>query len=660
MARRARRAQRDDLLPLVLALRRRRLERSGGRAFRAVLLAVILLAVAAAASAAVTAARVVRVALTDCTLAGRQPKTLPLTSRLYASTGHYLGAIRAPVYRLPVPYSSISKWLRRATVATEDRTFWTNDGLNYGSIVRAAVADLAAGKAVQGASTITQQLVRNMYLDDTKTLARKQEEACLALKLTKRWSKRRILTAYLDRVPYGNRALGVEAAAETYFGVPASRLGPAQAALIAGLPQAPTAYDPLAHPTAALERRNEVLHAMRATHALSPARYRRAIQRPLGLHPGDMFTRRLDPNFFSYVTAQLDAALGGEKAVRRDGLRVYTTLQPQAQNVAIRAMAHTLDRRGDPAAALVSLDPNTGAIRTLASSWHGHELQFDLPADGARQTGSAFKTFVLTAAVWWRHADPNRTWYDSAPFTYHGWSPHTYENRFFGPETLTKATLLSDNVVYAKLTLDLGPRNVARVAHYMGIHSPLQVVPSIGLGSNSVTPLMLDSAYATLASGGVWHQPYAIQKVVLSNGQVDPVFARPQPVRVLPKGVAWTVTQVLEANVAGGTGVAAQIPGRHVAGKTGTTTNWTDAWFAGYTPRRATVTWVGYPLHPRSMSDVHGIQVQGATFPTEIWHAYMATVLGHIRPLTFPRGPWKLQPYHGPRSMRGPHGRGKG
>lgn len=314
---------------------------------------------------------------------------------------------------------------------------------------------------------------------------------------------------------------------------------------------------------------------------------------------------------------------------------------------------------GDPASALVSIDFHSGAIRALASSWQGHELQFDLPADGARKIGSAFKPFVLADAVWLHRADPNTTWYDSSKFTFQPtpqskpWTPRTYENRSFGPETLLKATLLSDNVVYAKLTLDVGPGSVAHVAHLMGITSPLQVIPSIGLGSNSVTPLTLASAYATVASGGVCHAPYAVRKVVFADGEVDRGHWGSHDVhRVLPPGVAWTVTKVLEANVREGTGVAAQLPGRHAAGKTGTTTSWTDAWFAGYVPSLTTVTWVGYPRHPRSMSDVHGIQVQGGTFPAQIWHGYMAQVLRRSPVGMFHAGAWWMKPYRGPRSMK--------
>jgi penicillin-binding protein 1A len=656
--RRPRQRKENDLL-LLLAARRLRRERertSGGSALRVVVIAVLLLGFATIVGAAVGAGKAVQAALDDCSLTSQVGKPLPTTSLVYARNGYFLGAIPAPIHRQPVGWDAISPWIPKATVAAEDRTFWTNDGLDYASIARAALADLSAGRAAQGASTITQQLVRNLYLDDDKTFARKRLEACLALKLTRHWSKREILTTYLNRIPYGHHALGIGAAARTYFGVSAARLGPDQAAFLAGLPQAPSAYDPFTHREAALARRNEVLRGMRRDGALSAREYRRLVRRPLGLHPGHRYSVQRMPNFFSYVEAQLVHSYG-RKDVREGGLRVFTTVDPRAQRLALNAMRGTLGRPGDPASALVSIDPHSGAIRALASSWHGHELQFDLPADGARQTGSAFKPFVLTDAVWLQHADPSKTWYSSSRFTFQPtreskpWTPRTYENRYFGPETLLKATLLSDNVVYAKLTLDLGPTSVARVAHLMGITSPLKPVPSIGLGANSVTPLVLASAYATLASGGVYHPPYAIRKVA-SPGGVNR-FA-PHAYRVLPPGVAWAVTKVLEANVREGTGVAARIPGRHVAGKTGTTTSWTDAWFAGYTPRLTTVTWVGYPLRTRSMADVHGIQVQGGSFPAQIWHDYMARALGRVRPASFAHASWPMAAYHGPRSMQHP------
>ena len=661
--RRPRQRKENDLL-LLLAARRLRRERertSGGSALRVVVIAVLLLGSAVLVGAAVGAGKAVQAALDDCSLSKQVGKALPTTSLVYARSGYLLGAIPAPVHRQPVEYGAISPWIPKATVAAEDRTFWTNDGLDYTSIARAALADArACGRAVQGASTITQQLVRNLYLNDNKTLKRKITEACLSLKLTQKWSKSKILEAYLNRIPYGHRAVGIEAAARTYFGVHAERLGPAEAALLAGLPQAPSRYDPFVHPDAALKRRNTVLRAMRATGALTATQLRNAIAHPLGLHPGYVYTIRRDPQFFSYVEAQLIDAYGA-KRVKQGGLRVYTTLDRHSQALAKKAIKRNLDRKTDPASAVVSINPWNGAIKAMASLVHGHQLQFNLAAQGARQTGSAFKPFVLIDAIWKKHADPNQTVYVSAPFTYQPspaakpWSPHTYENTFFGAETLAKGMILSDNVVYAKLTLDVGPAAVAHVAHLLGIKSHLQVVPSIGLGSNSVTPLYMASAYATIAAEGIYRKPYAIRKVVLPDGRADTShhWGAGKGKRVIPKGVAYTLTQVLEQNVKHGTGISAQIPGRVVAGKTGTTSNWTDAWFCGYTPRRATVVWVGYPHKAVPMRSVHGIHVQGASFPASIWHDFMVPALEGKKPIDFEHAGWNMWKWEGPHGAGG-------
>ena len=654
-------SRRDDILPLLAAARLRRRGGGGGRPKWPFVLVFLVLAIALLGGALVAGAATARhVVLASCSLDGRKARTEPQTSFVYASNGLYLGAVHAQVYRTAIAYKDMSPWVRRATVAAEDHTFWTNNGVDYQGIARAALKDLSAGKKVEGASTITQQLVRNMYLNDNKTFTRKEKEACLSIKLTRKWSKRRILAAYRNRVPYGHRAEGIEAASETYFGVHANRLGPAEAALLAGLPQAPSAYDPFVHPQAALQRRNEVLKNMAKLGTISRVEYRKAIKRPLGLHPGHIYTTRRNPNFFNYVRSQL-VSVYGEQRVKNGGLKVYTTLDPREQRLARKAIKTTLYHKHDPASALVSIDPRSGAIRAIVSLYHGHVLDFNLATQGKRQTGSAFKTFVLADAVL-HHADPYHTWYDSSPFVYQPtpqskpWAPHTYENKFFGPETLDKATVLSDNVVFAKLTLDLGPKSVRSMAYRLGIKSHLQAVPSIGLGSNSVTPLELASAYATIADGGLYRRPFAVAKVVLPSGKVDSYHKQwgpAKPKRRLPKGVAYTVTRVLRDNVLHGTGIATQIPGRLVAGKTGTTSHWTDAWFAGYTRRRTTVTWVGYPYKTISMANVDGIQVQGATFPAEIWHKFMAPTVAPWHPLPWIKGHWSFKPWHGSRSMSG-------
>jgi membrane peptidoglycan carboxypeptidase len=363
---------------------------------------------------------------------------------VYARNGYFLGAIAAPTHRQPVAYDAMSPWIRKATVAAEDRTFWTNDGFDYTSIARAVLADVAAGGTVQGASTISQQLVRNLYLTDDKTFGRKRLEACLELKLTTQETKRGILTEYLNRIPYGGmhsgsrrRRIPTSAFRPRGCGPPRRHCSPACPRRRPPTTRSSTRAPRSRAGTRCCTRCAPTGRSPDPTTAGSSAGL-------LELHPGRRYWAVRMPNFFAYVDSKRVAAYG-RSAVENGGLRVYTTLDPRAQTIALNAMRNALGRRGDPAAALVCIDPHSGGIRALASSWHGHELQFDLPADAARQTGSAFKTFVLTDAVWFHRADPNRTWYDSSKFTYQPtaqskpWTPRTYEGRYFEPETLTKA-----------------------------------------------------------------------------------------------------------------------------------------------------------------------------------------------------------------------------
>ncbi|MBW3593371.1 MAG: transglycosylase domain-containing protein, partial [Actinobacteria bacterium] len=475
-----------------------------------------------------------------------------------------------------------------------------------------------------------------------KPWERKKKEACLALKLEEAWSKEQILQAYLNRVFYGNRAYVIEAAARTYFSKSARGLGPAQAALLAGLPQAPSAYNPFTRRRVAKARRNLVLDAMRAEGFLSAERHERLVARPLGLDRGTLYERQREPYFFSYVRRLLVERYG-EKRVRSGGLRVYTTVNLRFQRLARRAVARTLDRRGDPASAVVAINPANGAIRAMASVAPGRKrLQFNLAEQGRRQAGSAFKTFVLAEAIR-RGVHPERTFYRSAPFewqppgTTEPWEVTTYAHDYYGRSTLAAATLRSDNTVYARLTLDLGPESVAELADAMGIQTPLEPVASIGLGSNSVSPLEMASAYATLAAGGLHREPFAIRRVVFANGRVhgNDVWGRSKPTRVLTDGEALAVTRLLERNMHEGTGRGALI-GRPAAGKTGTTDEHTDAWFVGYTPTLATSVWVGYPRAAREMKNVHGIAVAGGTFPATIWARFMSPALARTRVVEWP------------------------
>ncbi|HZQ15655.1 MAG TPA: transglycosylase domain-containing protein [Gaiellaceae bacterium] len=639
------RPRRRDDLDFVLERRNRKRKR-GARVRRRRRTGVILGALAVAAAAVAVALGIgAGAALTaGCDLSSLRPVSIGQNSFVYAADGSLLGSIPADRNREPVTLAQMTPFLPKATVAIEDKRFYQHGGVDYLGIARAAWKDVTAGRAVQGGSTITQQLVRNLYTGQQKTLSRKLREACLAIKLADRWPKHQILDTYLNTVYYGNHAYGVEAAAQTYFSKRARQLTLAQAALLAGLPQAPSIYDPFHNPRAALERRAEVLRAMLDTGAITEAQYRFASSRKLVLHPGRVYTRIKEPYFFGYVIDELENAYGAS-TVREGGLKVYTTIDPRLQRLAVKAIRNILPYRTDPAAAIVSIEPGTGAIRAMTAVVRTAGNQFNLAAQSGRQAGSTFKTFVLASAIE-RGLDPDSTYYTSAPFTctigpwcQPAWTVHTYENTYSGTESVTRATLQSDNTVYAQLTLDVGPKYVWQMAHRLGVNlAPDKPVASIGLGSLAVSPLDMAAAYATFPAMGVYAKPMAITKVVLANGKVDTAsgWGKPKTRHALSQGVAWKVNDVLQQNAQYGTGAGSGDGIHPNAGKTGTTENHADAWFDGYTRQLSTVVWMGYPKGEIPMLDVHGYAVAGATFPVPIWHEYMAAALWHRKALPFP------------------------
>jgi len=629
--------------------RRRRTRQRRRQSRRFALLAIFVgipLALAAAAAIAGTVAY-----NSSCDLNKLTPVAVGQNSFVYAADGSVLGAIPAERNRTPVSAGRISPWMAKATVAIEDRRFWEHGGIDPIGIARAVVADVRAGKIVEGGSTITQELVRNLYLSRERTLKRKLIEACLAIKLANHWSKQRILTAYMNEVYYGNHAYGIEAAAETYYSIPAKELNLEQSAVLAGLPQAPSVYDPFHQPDDAIARRNEVLHAMLVAGDITSQQYATAVRdRNLDLHAGKRYTHIREPYFFGYVEDQLQQEYGAN-TVRSGGLKVYTTINPALQRAARAAITHVLNLSTDPASAIVSIDPRTGAIRAMVAVTPGKKgNQFNFVTSARRQPGSTFKTVALTTAVS-LGMNPFTTSYLSAPLHYQpdplcnpstpgcAWDVQTYEHTYAGVESVLSATLQSDNTVYARLSLDVGPQNIADMAYRLGVRSsPLEAVPSIALGSIGVTPIEMASVYSTLAAGGVYSKPMAITKVVLPNGKVDTDvgWGQPQRERVIPDWVASTVTQVLEQNMLYGTGTGAHLSGHTDAGKTGTTDNYADAWFSGYTPRLEATVWIGYPSGEIPMLDVHGIAVSGPTFPATIWHLYMETAVGGKPDVPFP------------------------
>ncbi|HEY2072130.1 MAG TPA: transglycosylase domain-containing protein, partial [Gaiellaceae bacterium] len=550
------------------------------------------------------------------------------SSYIYSADGVRFATIGAPVVHTAVPLARIDPKLQKATVAVEDRRFFHEGGTDWIAVLRAGLADVTTASLAQGGSTLTQQLVRNLYLGDQRTFGRKLEEGCLADQLAHRWTKNHVLDAYLNTVFYGQQAYGVQAASETYFSKPAKQLTLPQAALLAGLPQAPTAYDPLRDPQDARARRNEVLKAMLVNGDIDQTAYRAAVAAPLGIKPGAIAKQQPESFFVNYVYEQLVGRYGAA-TVRQGGLSVHTTLDSRRQRDAERAIRTTLNHSSDPASALVAIDPATGAITAMASIVPGKpRYQFNLAVQGRRQAGSSFKLFVLTSAIL-HGIDPFTTTYLSAPFRGPQGNPYliqTDTHTYTGKTPIDKATAQSDNTVFVRLTLDLGDATVAQTAHRMGVTSPLQPVDTIGLGVNPVSPLEMASAYATVAARGVYRRPYAISSVGFPDGHVDGSLKPHGSRQVIPAAVADEVTRVLEEVVAHGTGTAAN-PGRPAAGKTGTTSSLADAWFDGYTPGLAAAVWVGYPQARVPMTNVHGIKVFGGTFPAQIWRTFVTAAL---------------------------------
>ena len=587
----------------------------------------------------------------SCDLDSLQSVDIGANTFVYAANGSLLGSIPAERNREPVTAEDMSLWIRKATIAIEDRRFFEHNGIDIEGTARAAVANIRAGEIVEGGSTITQQLVRNLYISREQTVQRKVKEACLATKLDRAWTKHRILTTYLNQVYYGNRAYGIEAASRTYFSKSASELDLSEAALLAGLTQAPSVYDPFTVPGRALARRQEVLDAMLDTGVITRRIYKRTLDTKVVLRRGQVYDEIREPYFFGYVRDKLIEVYGAQQ-VREGGLKVYTTIIPRYQRLAETAIHETLDEPDDPAAALISISPRTGAIRAMAAVVPNRpKNQFNLLSQARRQPGSTFKTFVLAAAVE-QGINPDSTYYVSAPFTYKAhpagncddgswWCVKTYANDYYGWSSVRSATLRSDNTVYAQLTLDVTPQKVADVARRMGVRSQLDVkgdyVPSIGLGSIAVSPLDIASAYATLAAQGVHAEPMAIRRVVLDDRTVDTQagWGVPRRRRAISEGTAAMVTRILEQNVQSGTGTRAAF-GRPAAGKTGTAELNVDAWFAGYTPDLATAVWMGYTSAEIPLDSVHGIAVTGGSFPAEMWRLFMEPALDNTEPTAFP------------------------
>jgi penicillin-binding protein 1A len=636
----------------VLFARHGRLRRRKGKRRSILLFGALLLASLIALVLATVAFTGQQILLSQCNLSDLRQLALAENSFLYTDNGQKLGVVPSATNRQLLPLSQISPSLPQATVAIEDARFWQHGALDYQGIARALYQDVTKGHIVQGGSTITQELVRNLYIgNNQRTLSRKIKEACLATKEFEQKTRKQILADYLNEVFYGHHAYGAQAASRTYFSKPASKLTLVQAALLAGLPQAPTDFDPLVNQHAARVRRNEVLHAMFKNGYITGSKLRSATRKKLQLRPGHLYTQQHQPNFFGWATQMLPDSLGkhGQRQVELGGLHVQTTLNLRLQGLATHAVSSVLNTPTDPAAAIVSIDPQTGAVKAMVDYLpSGRKMQFNLATQAHRSTGSAFKPITLATAL---------SAGDSVYSTFYGppalsittpecrqgsgyWEVHNSADEAAGTMNLLSATAQSVNTIYAQLIARIGVRNVQYMARNLGITEQIngpyfRQACAITLGSVGFTPLELTDVYATLADGGIHHDPQAFESIRGRNGKEIPL--PPTGRRVLRASVAAQVTGALQGVVTGGTGTAAALGSRPVAGKTGTAENFQDAWFCGYVPQLATCVWVGYPKGEIPLLNVEGFgEVFGGTLPAEIWHNYMAAAVGNLPVKDFP------------------------
>jgi penicillin-binding protein 1A len=565
-----------------------------------------------------------------------EAKPLALRTTIRAADGSRLARLFKQ-NRALVPLERAPSHLIDAVLSAEDARYFEHTGWDLKSMIRAALVNLKEGSVVQGGSTITQQYVKNTFFTaPSRTLQRKARELRIAIEVERRYSKQDILEQYLNTVYFGEGAYGIKAASETYFGHGLARLLPEQSALLASLIKSPARYDPREHPRRALMRRNYILDRMAALGKITPKSASRLRRNPIEVTPDPPHVATRQPYFVEAVERELlaDRRLGPTeheraRSVWRGGLQIDSTLVPRLQREAENAVASVLDRPGDPSAALVAIRPSTGAIVAMVGGedWSASQVNLALGREGGgsgRQPGSAFKPIVASTAM--EAGIPLSTAYESSPavFTIPGgepWVVGNYEGTDYGLMPLDEALIRSVNGVYARLALELGAGQIKSQAKLMGVKAHLPAYPSIALGGAEVSVLDMATAYATLANQGTYVEPTTIASIKLPTGET----LRPDQEitqEVVSAGNSYLLTKVLEQVIERGTGVAADI-GRPAAGKTGTTNNYADAWFVGYTPQLVAAVWVGYPEGAIPMTSVHGIRVAGGTLPAAIWQSFM-------------------------------------
>ncbi|MDQ6777187.1 MAG: transglycosylase domain-containing protein [Actinomycetota bacterium] len=625
-------------------------------------------------------------------------------SMLYDDQGRLIGIFAPPNNAVVVQHiSQISKYMQDATIAVEDKRFYSNPGIDFRGIARAVLADVTGGSALQGASTIEQQFVKVALSEQSnRTIFEKLREAALAYNLDHRWSKAKILREYLNAIYFGNGAYGIESAARVYFGsklgfvdtaasngsnasitpgsttststsattapagacgdpplpLCASKLQPDQAALLAGMVASPAGYDPVAETSAATARRNLVLLDMLQQHYITRTQYLqgKGVRLPAQSQILQPQEPTAAPYFTSWLAPQILAAMGSNPNVAEyrayyGGLKIRTTIDLPLQQAAQSAVSNELPQGYDlPSASLVAIDNKTGEVRAMVGGPNYQTNPFNLATQGFRQPGSSFKPFTLAVALE-DGISPYSTWV-SAPQNIRFRGPggvvghfivHNFANAYAGTNTLLGATTFSDNSIYAQVGMKVGTEHIARLARATGIRTPISTNPSMIIGGlkTGVSALDMAHAYETFATGGikVWNRtlgdsgggPIGIEKITCPAATGCPqrvMINHPIYQRVMSAPVAQEVGQILTTVVQSGTAASAAIPGVFAAGKTGTTSNYGDAWFVGWTPKLTVAVWVGYPNGLRPMTTQwNGGPVEGGTYPAAIWHNFMVTAL---------------------------------
>jgi penicillin-binding protein 1A len=531
-----------------------------------------------------------------------------------------------------VPLRDLPPYLPKAFIAIEDRRFYSHWGVDPVGILRALSKNLVGGGAVQGGSTLTQQLAKNLFLTQERTVSRKIQEAILALWLEHKYSKDQILELYLNRVYFGSGAYGVDAAAQKYFGHPARDVTLPEAAMLAGLMKAPTRLAPNHNEQAAIDRAAQVVTAMAREGFITESEAKAALARPAhavrGKDGGSL-------NYAAdYVMDVLDETVG---AIDED-IVVTSTVDPSMQAAAERALADVLNKQGAKfgvsQGALVSLD-GTGAIRALIGGRDYEDSQYDRAVLARRQPGSAFKPFVYLTAL--EHGLTPDSMMEDAPINVRGWQPENSTHKYMGQVNLTTALAMSLNTVSVRLALEVGPRAVIQTAHRLGISSELQPNASIALGTSEVSPLELTTAYVPFANGGIGVQPHIITKVRTADGKL--LYARKGSSngRVIDPTYVAMMNSMLEQTLVIGTGKKADLPGWQAAGKTGTSQDYRDAWFVGYTSQLVTGVWLGNDDSSPTK------KASGANLPVEIWSRYMRDALKTMPVAGLPTGGWRSE-----------------